>query len=128
MKKKLIILFTLILVFTLAACAPSEEKPAEAPPHETTEEVTEDTPSESSDDLEKEFTLEELAKFNGKDGNKAYVAVDGYVYDVTDVPPWNGGEHNGYEAGKDLSEEIKTKSPHGPGKLEGVPIVGKLVE
>jgi cytochrome b involved in lipid metabolism len=41
----------------------------------------------------REFTLEELAQFNGKDGNPAYVAVNGKVYDVTDVPAWRGGEN-----------------------------------
>ena len=34
------------------------------------------------------FTLEELAKYNGKDGNPAYVAVNGIVYDVTNNAAW----------------------------------------
>ena len=32
------------------------------------------------------FTPEELTAFDGKDGRKAYVAVEGKVYDVTGVP------------------------------------------
>ena len=75
---------------------------------------------------EKTFTLDELEEYDGKDGAKAYIAGDGVVYDVTDVEPWAGGEHNDYEAGKDLTEEIKTESPHGVSKLEGVPVVRKL--
>ena len=73
-----------------------------------------------------ELTLEELAKYNGKDGQPAYIAVDGIIYDVTDSRAWKNGMHNGFEAGKDLTEEIKTVSPHGIGKLEGITQVGKL--
>lgn len=72
------------------------------------------------------LTLEELARFNGKDGQRAFIAVDGIIYDVTDSRAWKDGMHNGFEAGKDLTEEIKTKSPHGIGKLEGITQVGKL--
>ncbi len=75
-----------------------------------------------------ELTLEELAKFNGKDGNPAYVAVDGIIYDVSASPAWKNGGHNGFEAGKDLTNEIKTISPHGVVKLENVPEVGRIVE
>lgn len=78
-----------------------------------------------------ELTLEELAKYNGQDGNPAYVAVDGTIYDVTDSPKWSKGTHRsvkGVEAGNDLTEKIKSLSPHGTGILEDYPIVGKLIE
>ena len=75
-----------------------------------------------------EMTAEELSAFNGKDGQPAYVAVDGVIYDVTEVSFWKNGDHNGFEAGRDLTEEIKTISPHGISKLKGLPIVGSLVE
>ena len=74
-----------------------------------------------------ELTLAELAQYNGKDGNPAYVAVDGIIYDVTNLAKWKNGEHNGYTAGQDLTDIIKNKSPHGVSKLEGVPVVGTLV-
>jgi predicted heme/steroid binding protein/predicted small secreted protein len=74
------------------------------------------------------LTLEELAAYNGKDGMPAYVAVDGVIYDVTDVPEWSGGDHNGFSAGNDLTEQIKTVSPHGVAKLTGVPVVGRLAD
>lgn len=77
---------------------------------------------------DKTFTIEELKTFNGKDGNPAYVAIDGIVYDFTNSGPWRNGDHNGYEAGNDLTEEIKSKSPHGIGKLNGIPAIGRLVE
>ncbi len=75
---------------------------------------------------EKTFTIEELATYTGQDGNPAYIAVDGIVYDVTNISQWRNGIHNGFEAGRDLTEEIKTISPHGVSKLKGVPVVGKL--
>lgn len=74
------------------------------------------------------LTLEELATYDGKNGNSAYIAVDGVIYDVTAVPQWKNGEHNGFSAGQDLTDEIKNTSPHGVSKLNGVPVVGKLAE
>ena len=84
-----------------------------------------DTMSEESEDMEMTFTLEELAAYNGKDGNSAYVAVDGIVYDVTDVSAWKNGVHNGNMAGQDVSEAIR-KAPHGMSTLEGLTVVGTL--
>ena len=75
---------------------------------------------------ELELTLEELAKYDGQNGQPAYVAVDGIIYDVSNVEPWKGGKHNGFTAGKDLTNEIKTISPHGISKLALVPKVGKI--
>lgn len=75
-----------------------------------------------------ELTVEELTQYDGKDGQPAYIAIDGVIYDVTDVPQWKDGEHNGFTAGNDLTEEIKTISPHGVSKLKGLPVVGKLID
>ena len=74
-----------------------------------------------------ELTLDQLKQYDGKNGNPAYVAVDGIIYDVTNVKAWKNGEHNGYSAGNDFTDIIKNKSPHGVKNLEGLPIVGKLV-
>ncbi len=75
---------------------------------------------------EKKFTLEELAKYNGKNGNPAYVAFKGKIYDVTESSFWMGGDHLGaHEAGKDLTLEIDL-APHGPENLERMKIVGVL--
>ena len=75
-----------------------------------------------------ELTLEQLKQYDGQNGNPAYVAVDGVIYDMTNVSEWKNGEHNGYTAGQDLTDIIKNKSPHGVSKLNGVPVVGKLVD
>jgi predicted heme/steroid binding protein len=73
------------------------------------------------------MNLEELAQFNGKDGNLAFVAVDGQVYDVTNEPKWRNGDHNGQQAGQDVSAYI-TGAPHGKGILERFTVVGKIVD
>lgn len=75
----------------------------------------------------KQFTLEELKKYNGKNGQLAYVAIEGTVYDVSNVEPWKGGKHHGNEAGNDLSEAIM-KSPHKHFVLSKLNEVGKLAD
>lgn len=57
---------------------------------------------------EKIFTMEELSKFNGRNGNPAYVAVNGIVYDVSLEKAWGGASHFGLTAGKDLSAQFNS--------------------
>lgn len=71
-----------------------------------------------------EFTLEELIKYNGSNGQKAYIAVDGVVYDISDTAVWAGGTHFGYEAGKDLTSEFNAS--HNKDILSDIPKVGYL--
>lgn len=71
-------------------------------------------------------SIEELAQFNGKDGNLAFVAVDGQAYDVSNEPNWRNGDHNGQQAGQDVSAYI-TGAPHGKGILERFTVVGKII-
>jgi predicted heme/steroid binding protein len=106
----------------LVACAPATVEDSAT----TSSEVV--SVSSSAEEM-RSFTLEELSQYNGKDGQPAYVAVDGVVYDVTDVEAWKDGEHKlGLTAGNELTEEITNQSPHGLKVLEGLPIVGELVE
>jgi len=74
---------------------------------------------------EKVFNQAELAKFNGQDGQPAYVAIAGVVYDVSGVEAWAGGKHNGNFAGQELTSVIDVKSPHGRKVLKNLPVVGK---
>lgn len=74
-----------------------------------------------------ELTLEELAQYNGQNGQPVFVAVDGVIYDFSDLAKWEGGEHNGQVAGKDLTQAIDELSPHGRSMLERAKIVGRLV-
>ena len=101
MKKIFIIIALLTLSFSLAAC------------QQKTEAAT--------------FTLAELAEFDGQNGAKAYIAVDGIVYDVTDADNWDNGYHNGVLlAGTDATAAFES-SPHSASLLEELPEVGTLV-
>lgn len=74
------------------------------------------------------FTLEELSNYTGKNGNPAYVAVDGVVYNVTDNRLWAGGNHFwGLTAGRDLSADFAACHP-GAMVLSVLPVVGYLVQ
>jgi predicted heme/steroid binding protein len=77
-----------------------------------------------------DLTAEELAKYDGKDGRPAYVAVDGKIFDISSSPMWADGEHFvcGMEgvAGKDLTETIK-QAPHTKDNLDPFPVIGNLV-
>ena len=42
---------------------------------------------------QKEFTLEELAQYDGSNGKPSYVVIDGIVYDLSKVTAWKGGKH-----------------------------------
>jgi predicted heme/steroid binding protein/uncharacterized membrane protein len=71
------------------------------------------------------LTPEALSSYDGKEGQKAYAAVDGIIYDVTDSRMWKNGKHARHFAGMDLSSALK-QAPHGPEKLEAFPKVGAL--
>src|SRR5699024_11766932 len=73
------------------------------------------------------FTAEELAKYNGQDGNPAYVAIDGTVYDVSNVPAWRNGKHHSNLAGPDVSAAIQC-SLHMNRVLESLLLVGKYTD
>lgn len=75
---------------------------------------------------DRKFTLDELAKFDGKDGRPAYVANGGVVYDATASKLWRNGTHvRVHHAGNDLTEGL-TVAPHPADRLEKLPRVGVL--
>jgi predicted heme/steroid binding protein len=73
----------------------------------------------------KTFNSAELAKYDGQNGNPAYIAVDGNVYDVTNSKEWRGGSHKGNPAGLDYTSEFAKQ--HNASTLAGLKIVGKYV-
>lgn len=74
----------------------------------------------------KTFTLEELKKYNGKDGNPAFVAVNGVVYDVTNVAAWAAATHFGLSAGNDLTSQFASCHA-GADILSALPKAGNLI-
>lgn len=59
------------------------------------------------------MTLDELKQYDGQNGQKAYIAYKGKVYDVTDSPLWKNGIHKKlHKAGLDLTDVFKN-APHG---------------
>jgi len=69
----------------------------------------------------KEFTEEELARYNGKNRASAYIAYKGKVYDVSDSFLWRNGSHQVlHNAGADLTEAIE-QAPHSADVLKKFP-------
>jgi Predicted heme/steroid binding protein len=111
---------TVSLILTLMFTACSSQKPNT---QNTTPQITTENKDKSTQ--QKVFTLDELKKYNGENGNPAYVAVDGVVYDVTNARKWKNGKHQGVTAGNDLSKAIGS-SPHGKNVLNNLPVMGTL--
>ncbi|MBM7621237.1 putative heme/steroid binding protein [Bacillus tianshenii] len=76
---------------------------------------------------QKDFTAEELARFNGKNGMPAYVAVNGIVYDVTNNRAWAAATHFALTAGKDYTQEFASCHAGQQSILATLPIIGRLV-
>jgi predicted heme/steroid binding protein/uncharacterized membrane protein len=84
-----------------------------------------DQPS-GKESLMKEFSADELARFNGENGTPVYVAYRGDVYDVSASKLWRNGLHmKRHHAGRDLTTDIQA-APHEPDVLERYPKVGML--
>ena len=138
--KSTLFILAVAMLFLLAACSqgtaeketgdtPATETPAATATPTETPDPPEESPVDDEDDEmtgDKVFTLEELARYNGKYGQPAYIAVDGIVYDVSDVPAWSGGKHQGFEPGQDVTDQIADISPHGKRVLDNLPKVGTL--
>ncbi len=74
----------------------------------------------------REFEIQELAAFDGKDGRPVYIVHDGKVYDVSESKLWKGGVHmRRHHAGGDLTIDIQA-APHGTEVLDRYPQVGVI--
>lgn len=52
------------------------------------------------------FTLEDLSQYDGNNEQPSYIAINGIVYDVTDVEEWHENPEKDTLTGKDLSENM----------------------
>ncbi len=74
-----------------------------------------------------EFTLSELAYFDGVYGKPAYLAINGVVYDISNDPKWREYMVHGLAAGRDATSQFKYF--RGLEEiLANVPMVGILIE
>ena len=130
MRKKLILLIMLFCMFLAIGCAgkgTTEKAVTQVDVATPTGEEATKTQNVTEKTEMKEYTLGELAKYNGKNGT-IYVAYKGQVYDVSsDSYLWKDGSHEGCTAGKDITEEMD-KTPHGAEILKKYPVVGTLKE
>lgn len=73
------------------------------------------------------FTVNELAKYDGKNGNPAYVAVNGVIYYVTNNAAWAAATHFGLTAGRDLTNQFSNCHKEQQLILNTLPVVGRLI-
>ncbi|MGD8294822.1 MAG: cytochrome b5 domain-containing protein [Desulfobacterales bacterium] len=74
----------------------------------------------------KEFKADELAEYNGENGNPIYIAYDGKVYDVSESKLWRKGLHmKRHRAGHDLTNDLQA-APHEKDVIQRYPQVGIL--
>lgn len=132
MKIKMILLL-LLLTFGLVGCGEGSSSDKDDTPVDNDTPLVEDDDetivedSENTGDDMLSLTLEQLSIYDGKDGNEAYIAVNGIIYNVTNVSAWNNGTHNGASAGNDVSSFING-APHGDSVLSDLEVVGELVD
>lgn len=81
--------------------------------------------SSTVQEAERVFTPDELARYNGKDGQPAYVTVNTTVYDVTNNAAWAAATHFGLIAGRDLTNEFASCHAGQP-ILSRLKVVGKM--
>lgn len=127
------LLVALLIVGLFVACSNNDTTGTTDDKNKTENSTTDNNANNSTTDKnetnnsgsEKTFTLDELSKYDGTNGQPAYIAVDGVVYDVTSNFP--NGDHHGCKAGTDSTESIKNVS-HGSAILSSSPVVGKLAQ
>ena len=76
----------------------------------------------------KKLTLDEVSKYDGKDGRPAYVVIEGTVYDVTGNAYWKDGQHFGTEAGGVVTNTFYSCHAKSMQVLKKLQVVGVLAE
>lgn len=74
----------------------------------------------------RELTLSELAKYDGKEGRLAYIAVNGTVYDVTGIMGFEEGNHFGVKPGTDATGAFNNCHKGNTNVLKNLRVIGVL--
>ena len=114
--RKILVLLAVGLGVILFGCTPNTTTGTN--PTTSTTATTETT--------ERVFTLAELSAFDGTGTAKAYIAVNGIVYDVTNADGWNHGWHQDLHLGGTDATAAFAQSPHSASLLNSLPRVGTL--
>lgn len=74
----------------------------------------------------KNFTTEELERYDGKEGRPAYIAVEGSVYDISsNINEWTEGVNSTIIPGTDVTTHI-CRNYGNTNVMKDVPVIGKL--
>lgn len=77
--------------------------------------------------LKGDLSIEELGRFDGKEGRPAYIGYKGEIYDVTQSKLWEKGTHVGrHYTGADLTDALSL-APHSEENVLSMPHVGTLI-
>ena len=74
------------------------------------------------------LTKEELANFNGENGNPSYISIDGIIYDVSNVELFKQSPYNNLKFGTDVTEAFYELNDGDESILRDIPMVGLLAE
>ena len=72
---------------------------------------------------DKIFTDETIKEYNGKNGNPAYVAINGVVYDISDKKLLRGSLRRDLRPGVDATRFAK-RDPRTLAQIKDLPVVG----
>ena len=70
----------------------------------------------------------ELAEYNGEGDNPAYVAIDGIIYNVTNLPFLKVDPHGELKFGTDISKAYRECHKDNKDLLKDIPVVGVLYD
>jgi predicted heme/steroid binding protein len=119
-----------ILEYTIKAITPTislQPQPLPIQPEEYPDNQSQIPMQPVSSENNAMFTSQDLSGFDGMNGNPAYVAINGIVYDVTDNAAWAAATHFGLRAGNDLTGEFASCHAGQP-ILSKLKVVGRLVD
>jgi arsenite oxidase small subunit len=72
------------------------------------------------------FNLDELKKYDGKEGKPLYLVFKGKVFDLSESRLWTNGVHMGKHSFNEKLEETIREAPHQEEVLSRFPVIGEV--